>query len=154
MQTFLPYKDFLKSAQCLDYKRLGKQRVEAWQIYQCLTGKGSLSWKNHPAVKMWKGYEIKLLQYGIIICKEWKSRGYKDSLLIKFQLEYAKSIASLLKGKSLFDFHILIEIKPIWLGNEEFHSSHRSNLLRKNKEYYSKFCWKETDNLPYIWSVK
>ena len=28
MQTFLPYKDFGKTAKCLDYRRLGKQRVE------------------------------------------------------------------------------------------------------------------------------
>jgi len=37
MNTFLPYPDFVKSAQCLDYRRLGKQRVEAWQIYLALT---------------------------------------------------------------------------------------------------------------------
>lgn len=36
MNTFLPYADFQKSAQCLDNKRLGKQRVEAWQIYLTL----------------------------------------------------------------------------------------------------------------------
>ena len=34
MQTFLPYPDFVKSAQCLDYRRLGKQRVEAKQILE------------------------------------------------------------------------------------------------------------------------
>ena len=36
MQTFLPYEDFTKTAQCLDYKRLGKQRVEAYQILRIL----------------------------------------------------------------------------------------------------------------------
>jgi len=34
---------------------------------------------------------------------------------------------------------------------KEIHASHRSNLLRKNFEFYSKFGWKEPDNLPYIW---
>ena len=58
MQTFLPYKDFRKSLQCLDYRRLGKQRVEAMQIHNILTGKNeSSAWVNHPAVKMWKGHE-------------------------------------------------------------------------------------------------
>ena len=33
MQTFLPYADFKRSAESLDNKRLGKQRVEAMQIY-------------------------------------------------------------------------------------------------------------------------
>ena len=32
MQTFLPYDNFEESASVLDWKRLGKQRVEAMQI--------------------------------------------------------------------------------------------------------------------------
>ena len=53
MQTFLPYPDFLDSAQCLDYRRLGKQRVEAMQIHNIVSGKRSTGgWINHPAVKM------------------------------------------------------------------------------------------------------
>ena len=43
---------------------------------------------------------------------------------------------------------------PKWLGNKKFHSAMRSNLLRKDKKYYSKFGWKEKDNLPYIWVLK
>ena len=139
MQTFLPYPDFRKTAQCLDYKRLGKQRVEAWQILQCLKGVGSLRWKNHPAVKMWKGFETVLAHYGYEMCGEWLRRGYKDSLSIKF-FSYSLSKA---------------EIKvPYWLGDEKFHSAHRSNLLRKDYGYYSKFDWKETDDMPYYWPVK
>jgi len=69
MQTFLPYKSFTKSAQVLDYKRLGKQRVEAMQIFNALTGvptksgKAYTGWLNHPAVVMWKDYEEALLLY-------------------------------------------------------------------------------------------
>ena len=40
---------------------------------------------------------------------------------------------------------------PLWFGNENFHASHISNLLRKNFEYYSQFGWKEDINLPYVW---
>ena len=59
MQTFLPYKSFRKTALCLDNKRLGKQRVETLQILRALTGyyNQSGAWLNHPAVKMWRGYE-------------------------------------------------------------------------------------------------
>ena len=58
MQTFLPYTDFIKSAKCLDYKRLGKQRVEAKQILNILLGETTKAgWTNHPAVLMWSGYE-------------------------------------------------------------------------------------------------
>jgi hypothetical protein len=37
------------------------------------------------------------------------------------------------------------------LGNEEFHRSHRANLLRKDLPYYSKFGWIEDPNDPYMW---
>jgi hypothetical protein len=135
MNTFLPYPDFIKSAQCLDYRRLGKQKVEAWQIYLALTKK-NYGWKNHPIVKMWQGYEQALLRYGMAICEEWKNRTYQDTLLEKFIKEY-----NIEKDKG----------NPDWLGNRKFHASMRSNLLRKDKKYYSKFGWKEKNNLPYYW---
>ena len=62
MQTFLPYSDFERSAKTLDYKRLGKQRVEAYQILQALSDP-NYGWQNHPAVKMWRGYEEALVAY-------------------------------------------------------------------------------------------
>jgi len=135
MQTFLPYSDFIKTAKCLDYRRLGKQRVEAWQIYQALT-KENYGWKHHPIIKMWQGYEQALLRYGMAICEEWKIRNYKDNMLKLFIENYDinKDIGN-----------------PIWIGNKQFHASHRSNLLRKDKKYYGKFNWKEPDNLPYVW---
>ncbi len=36
MQSFLPYQDFKASAECLDNKRLGKQRVECFQMLSVL----------------------------------------------------------------------------------------------------------------------
>lgn len=163
MNTFLPYSDFTKSAQCLDYKRLGKQRVEAWQIYQtlqkgqyqpckcgcnevfnghcvgCYSKVKKTAWYNHPIVKMWNGSEKALLLYGWYICQEWTKRGFKDNMwnrfIIEMNLKFRKKDA----------------IYPKWLGNRKFHSAMRSNLLRKDKNYYSKFGWKEKDNLPYYW---
>ena len=49
MQTFLPYKSFKKSAETLDYQRLGKQRVEAMQIINvieatCISGDAGAAW--------------------------------------------------------------------------------------------------------------
>jgi len=140
MNTFLPYKSFIKSAQCLDYKRLGKQRVEAWQIYLALTQE-NYGWKNHPIVKIWKGYELALLCYGFTISLEWKNRGYKDKMLNIF----AEEIDLLLNKKGFINNY------PKWLGNKKFHSAMRSNLLRKDKKFYSQFGWKEKNNLPYYW---
>ena len=74
---------FAVVAQSLDNKRLGKQRVEAYQILNTLTGKSN-GWTNHPATKMWQGNEWQLANYGYEICQEWVSRGFKDSLEERF----------------------------------------------------------------------
>jgi hypothetical protein len=39
MQTFLPYSDITESMRVLDNKRLGKQRVETYQIISAITGR-------------------------------------------------------------------------------------------------------------------
>ena len=83
MQTFLPYPDFKKSAEVLDFRRLGKQRVEAYQVLRTLLGISD-GWKNHPCTKMWKGYEGALKEYGLDFCAEWVKREYKDTLTQKF----------------------------------------------------------------------
>ena len=151
MQTFLPYADFQESAHCLDRMRLGKQRVESYQILKVLLGfskpnkKGIIAWSNHPAVKMWKGYEVALLWYTLAICKEWTDRNYKDTIREKsLDLFHQKHYDF---DKLIYDNHEV----PDWLGNQQFHDSHKSNLLRKNKEYYSRFEWSTPDDLPYIW---
>ncbi len=134
MQTFLPYPSFTQSAECLDRQRLGKQRVEAKQIYLALTEPG-YGWQNHPAVKMWKGYEQALLNYGFTACYEWRQRGYKDTL-IDFFGDKITNVGSNLP----------------WI-TEEFCLSHRSNLIRKSPEYY-RYMWPDVpDNLPYVWPV-
>ena len=47
MQTFMPSYDYAIVAEQLDYRRLGKQRVEAMQTYNQLT-KGKGGYKHHP----------------------------------------------------------------------------------------------------------
>lgn len=137
MQTFLPYPDFKLSASVLDNKRLGKQRVEAWQIYLALKPSSLSRWRNHPIVKMWQGSEFSLLHYGIAMCDEWIKRGFVDNLRNKFFAEIPKNLIGYQD--------------PQWLGNKAFHASHRSNLLRKDSKHYGKFGWKEPNDLPYVW---
>lgn len=134
MQTFLPYPDFTQTARVLDYRRLGKQRVETKQLILALT-KPDYGWKNHPAAKMWVGYVPLLAEYGRVMCSEWRGRGYNDTLLSFFE-----------------GFDDVRELPP-WLGDEAFHASHRSNLLRKDPEYYGVFGWSESPDLPYVWPI-
>ena len=139
MQTFLPHQSFRDSASVLDTKRLGKQRVECLQILRALTGK-SKGWVSHPATKMWKGYELALAEYSLCIIDEWLARGYKDTCRDK-----------IFKGSR--DRLCEIMVMPPWWGREDIHSSHRSNLLRKDPTHYKQFGWTEADNLPYVWPV-
>jgi hypothetical protein len=135
MQTFLPYKNFERSARVLDYRRLGKQRVEVLQILQALE-RESGGWVNHPATRIWRGYTNALVAYGLLICREWQTRGYKDTCDYKIA-KYWQPLQQV--------------VLPPLLGREDFHASHRSNLLRKNFEHYSQFGWRESDDLPYVW---
>jgi len=136
MQTFLPYPSFEESAAHLDNKRLGKQRVEALQILRALQRGPGAGWYNHPAVQMWKGHELALMLYHDAVIDEWKRRGFRN---------YMASLTKQQKEKATM---------PPWLGDERFHASHRSNLLRKLPKHYSAFGWKETDDLPYYWPTK
>ncbi len=136
MNTFLPYADFRKSAECLDYKRCGKQRVEAFQILKIVTGERTTGgWINHPAVLMWMGYQDALRLYIKCFIEEWISRGYSNNMEIPdIDIEDEKNMEM-----------------PHWLGDERLHSSHRSNLLRKDPEYYKQFGWIEGQLLEYYW---
>lgn len=140
MQTFLPYSDFELSASVLDRMRLGKQRVEGFQLLKTLLDDGG--WSNHPAAKMWAGYEAGLARYTIAVCTEWVARGYRDSCDEKIrQLCFVHYI-------DLYD-----EGLPPWLGDEHFHLSHKSNLIRKLPEHYGPLWPDVPDDLSYVWPV-
>jgi hypothetical protein len=128
MQTFLPYPSFVASAKSLDYRRLGKQRVEARQILKALRSGGG--WQHHPAVRMWGGFEGALVLYGNLIIEEWMNRGYRNTMEI---------------------CETGVVRMPPWLGDDVFHASHRSNLLRKDPNWYGQFGWTDRDDLPYVW---
>lgn len=135
MQTFLPYSDFEKSVKVLDYRRLGKQRVESFQVLNILLGRtDSKGWVNHPVTKMWRGYEEALKLYQNITIKEWIDRGYNNNMSFESvdpeNLEY-----------------------PFWLGDERVHRSHRSNLLRKDFNHYSQH-FDDPSDLEYYWAVQ
>lgn len=141
MQTFLPYSSFVESARVLDYRRLGKQRVETKQLILALT-QPHYGWKNHPAAKMWRGYVPLLAEYGRVMCREWRDRGYNDSLMPFFE-----------GFDDVRELPVWMRELPPWLGDEQFHASHRSNLLRKDMEFYSQWGWTDPIDLPYVWPV-
>jgi len=121
VQTFLPYREFTASVESLDDKRLGKQRVEAFQILQAITDP-TYGWQHHPAVNMWRGHDQALALYGVAACMAWIDRGKQDSMLHRFIPYLTSSVSEL-------DY-------PRWLGLVPFHRSHQSNLVRKDAQHY------------------
>ena len=161
MQTFLPYPDFAESARALDRQRLGKQRVEAYQIVRALLAGSNAGWANHPAVRMWRGHGLALVAYTLVMCDEWVARGYKDSVRQKVLDEVAAAMQldpQTIEGMCHQDVlagtadRRQVEL-PAWLGREDLHASHRSNLLRKDSVWYGQFGWSESDDIDYVWPV-
>lgn len=145
MQTFLPYSSFKRSASVLDRARLGKQRVETLQIMRALAGVGTSSWANHPATKMWKGYECWLMSYQFAVVNEWLSRGYKDTCLAKTRIAHTELHHSR---------PVSLPPPPPWLGNPDFHLAHQSNLIRKSPSHYQAFFPEVGPELEYVWPTK
>lgn len=147
MQTFLPYPSFSGSAAVLDQRRLGKQRVETIQVLRGLVVTG-YGWRNHPAVKMWIGYEEALVRYGLDVCDAWCRTGRPDTCADTLRRDLAAA-RPLPRIRTQDELAAAGELPP-WLGDEDFHRSHRSALLRKDREWYGRF-FDEPDDLPYVW---
>lgn len=144
MQTFLPERSFEFSARRLDNKRLGKQRVECLQILKALRGE-TKGWRNHPATLMWYGYENALMYYMDTMIREWGGRGFKNTIPLNYEwtAEYPA-------GYPMFGNRIIWS-PPWW--TERLIESHRSNLLRKDPEFYGQYKWDVPAGLPYYWPV-
>jgi len=137
VQTFVPYADLRTSCVVLDDRRLGKQRVETYQILRALTWP-QYAWKNHPAVRMWRGFVPALVEYGLENCREWTRRGYADA------------VGPQLLGWTGGRVPVGAPLPP-WWGWEDLHRSHRSALLRKDPQHYAPLLGDEPDDLPYLW---
>jgi hypothetical protein len=118
----------------LDNKRLGKQRVEAFQIMKALHDP-TYGWQNHPAVEMWRGSEQYLYNYTILCCQEWTRRGYNDNVADRLVAAFPQY-----SFKSWFP--------PSWI-TEELVSTHRGNLYLKNPTHYPMVWELDALDIPY-----
>lgn len=137
MQTFLPDTTFKACAEVLDTRRLNKQRIECLQIYNACTGirhkadgtevGPAMGWKQHPAVRMWKGHEAMLCLYAYFMCAECNARGIADNHNLKQFFS---------DRMNRHEFKV-----PRWWYNlaerGKIIYSHQCNLIRKDFNYYS-----------------
>lgn len=149
MQTFLPYKDFNHSAEVLDNKRLNKQILEGYQILKVLNNPDPRAgWTNHPAVKMWRGYEHALFTYIHAMVVTAKRRGIKTennwNNLISLRVSTIQNWGS--------------GMPPWYRDKEELRrltNSHKANLYRKDPIFYYRFASRIAepccDSCQYYW---
>jgi hypothetical protein len=160
MQSFLiTPSSFEETSRLLDNKRLHKQTLEAWQclmVMAKLDKEGNYrepkGWVNHPVVKMWRGHETLFVSYISATYFEWRSRGYKSTLLDKTYATYDLGVKlGTINGEMSM---------PNWMADTEYYerlcSTHRTALLCKNYEWYSKFGWVEDPGTApltyeYVW---
>jgi len=139
VNTFVVSTDLRICVKSLDYRRLGKQRVEAYQIWKILmklpnkNGSTSTAWRNHPAVKMWEGYTCFLAKYCNACIDEWITRGYKNTME---KLPHCSS-----------------PCPPWWWGREDVIKSHQASLNRKNPSFYS-FEVSQDEYPKYVWPTR
>lgn len=159
MQTFLPYVNFVRTAQVLDKKRLFKQAVENIHIIGTLLGLPKrdgtprVGYRNHPVIKMWEGFEQYLIYYHAAILNECLKRGIKTTIPFPERdyendtLTYFQIINDRLHPVEVNPNHTL---RPFWLGNPKLHMSHQSNLIRKDPTYYRSIFGDEiSSTFPY-----
>ena len=150
MQTFLPHADFEQSARALDTKRLGKQRVECIQVVRGLTVPG-YGWRHHPAVKMWRGHEEALGRYALTCCEVWVELGFGDTCAATILADLGTAGVTAVRTQTeLAEAGAL----PSWLGDETFHRSHQSSLVRKDPAFYGPRFPGVPDDLPYVWPTR
>jgi hypothetical protein len=144
MQTFLPVADFEESARLLDNPRLGKQRVECLQVLRALE-LPDYGWANHPVVTMWRGHTAGLVVYSLAMVRVWRERGFADTTATLIS-EFAPDAAAMTQAEAA-----AAGLLPSWVGDEELHLSHRSNLLAKDPGFYRSRFPGDPDDLPYKW---
>lgn len=147
VQTFLPFEDFEESARVLDQKRLGKQRVETIQVVRALVVP-DYGWRHHPAALMWRGSLEALGAYGVAIVQEWLRRGFADTCEATIRADLERAGVTVVRTQAELAAEGLV---PHWLGDDAFHLSHRSSLLRKDPEHYAAMFPSTPDDLPYVW---
>lgn len=138
IQTWLPVPEFAESIRVLNAEHLAVQRLSVLEVIEWIHTIDPEDSRlpddyvvsdldGHPILDMWKGYELQLIELGLMTCDEWAHRhGKRDPLhqAIANHLEWATTDEA--------DFR-----KPDWFGDVEFHLGHQAELLRRDRDWYS-----------------
>lgn len=138
---------FGQTAADLDNVQLNRCMTDTTIIFDILTGGvESHPRENHPAVKMWTGYEFALGTYAMMFCMEWSGqRGFTGHKCFWY-------LSKAIKAMKADDPGFVYEPPP-WFRDRDVLASHRSNLLRRYPLQYDDAWNNCPENWPYIWPV-
>jgi hypothetical protein len=96
----------------------------------------------HPAVLLWFNYLSALKHYTMVHIEECKARGMQNSITLGY--EYFNKDAPICEVSSSVNY-------PPWTKDGDFLIRHRSNLIRKDKEYYAPIFPTVANDMQYFW---
>lgn len=142
MQIFFPLNTAEASVRCLDNKRLVNQILR-----ECKTLING-GWSNHPVSKLWAGYEIGLCCYALDGIQELRHRGLASDTIDDHESWWSGRLAYYCSQPGA-----KVGI-PDLVYEPEFQLAHRSNLLAKDFEWYSRMpeFAGVVQGMPYIWN--
>lgn len=128
--TLLPVADLKCSAQMLDDKRLLNQAYISSRLARSILLEKD--WHKIPAARMWGGREGGLLAFHDFCIEEAMRRGLTTPLV---------------------PFNRRAYVLPMWFGDEKYHGSLRSTLLREDPAFYRRYDWKDNPEDPCLWPI-
>lgn len=142
MQTYLPLPELEGSFLCLDDLTLRQQCLDAVRLLDCLVGYDPC-WTRHPAFRMWYGFEQMLCCYAHMAHDFHLRRLTTHSQLFSwFMLQETVRRRPDLMGTPAV---------PPWWNDRRLHTSHQSNLVRKNPAHYGPIFPKTKPSPVWCW---
>ncbi len=106
--------------------------------------------KSLPIIKIINGKEIKTSEAVVVIDTTYKTNG--ESVVVVKEVDEC----NLFLDSNTTDHVVVKALTNVVVSanetiDEEFHKSHRANLLRKDAVYYGAHGWNDNPKLPYRW---
>lgn len=130
--TLLPYKGYMKSAECMTDWDL---KAQLWNISNILRGVCN---EDSMIPGMWRGHVFQLVCFGLSCTWQAQQRGLEG---------WPQDTKHIAKYRHIKDS----SSKPPWHGDPWVHRSHRSRLLNNESEHYGPLFPGNPDKMPIIW---
>lgn len=155
MQTFFPFPDPVQSAEVLGNDELVQQIADIVVILNTLNETEDTGFADHPVVKMWRGHEVYLAHYGLILCDELTTN---RPVILAFVVTTPEEVqTSREKIEQHLDWSASGDFDmnpPFWIRDPNLTKAHRSELLRINPRLYRNYFPTTPMDIPTYWPVK